>query len=184
MGFAYRIAVIGFILLVADFGPIHGLGPAGNSAVRNETEAVALLNDWTLESYQKSRNYYLQSSKIYGLGPAESARFLREAARLSLILGDYANASAELDLAIALEENGVYLNGKIKSISCLLQVNLRSGKIEKSEQLVKELLSLSARTEDPSARAHSAFSRGEFSALQGSARKQSYFSKSPCVLQD
>ena len=81
MGFAYRIAVIGFILLGADFGPIHGLEPAGNSAIRNETEAVALLNDWTLESYQKSRNYYLQSSKISGLGPAESARFLREAAR-------------------------------------------------------------------------------------------------------
>ncbi len=178
MGFRWQTVIFGSWLL-AHLVCISAYGADQGEAAQKASDALQARSVWSRESYQRSHDLYVEASKLSASDGSAAAGFLRQASRLSLILGDYVNARAELSEALRLDEEAGQLNGRVKSVSLLLLVTLRSGASAESESLYKQLLELNGQTIDASARAHSALSCGEFNSFQGTAKKTiEFFSES------
>jgi len=163
--FIIGITFLSFTLFVGD---IFCQEPqtTGVPAVPELLDAKRLLKTLTRESYERSREMYHQLAKST-MGQPLSADYMREAAKISLILGDVMSANADLDVASNLDDAGPNVEGHIKTLSLMLLVKIRSGDVNFGKKLVGELTDLHAKTGDPAALAYADFSRGEFSGLHG-----------------
>jgi CHAT domain-containing protein/tetratricopeptide (TPR) repeat protein len=137
--------------------------PSSLSAEKLQAEAKDLSKQWNGEALRRSISLFEQAAEIWKQSGAarESANCLREIASNESILGDYATAEAQIKRALILENTPELVDGKVKSLSMLAVIYLKSGKISESEKYSAEAVKLSESLDDPASRAAALFGAGQ-----------------------
>ena len=137
---------------------------SGQDAFEVTQTAQKLGYEWKRESYERAFELYLEASEKWKMlnKNVESASCLREAARLSVFLGDKQKAVNLLKKALSALNQNASVDEKIKILSQLSLISFELGNEKESEGFFTKALSLAQTTETPQARAAAHFSAGSF----------------------
>jgi CHAT domain-containing protein len=138
------------------------------SAAETEQLAKVLSEQWSGDSFRRSIALFSETAKqqerlqIF----SKASNNWREAAELELLLGNYQEARLNLKRALKIDASHNYPADKIKTLSILAIVSLKSGKIDRGKIYLNQAQILIESTNDISAQAMFAFSSAEFYEIQ------------------
>jgi len=131
---------------------LASLGTRGQSFDERDVgrEAEAAMAHWNRESYERSAQLYSIASKIQKKGgnASNQAEDLRAAARVNNILGNYDFAKQQLTTALSIDRRLNDNVGRVKTLSILSDISLKSGDVSIAGKLANQAVKLARELDD------------------------------------
>lgn len=138
------------------------------TVLASEQSAKALSEQWSGDSFRRSVALFSETAKQWESlqnFPKASANW-REAAELEFLLGNYQASRLHLKRALKIETSRDFSAGKVKTLSILAIVSLKTGKTDEAKNYLNQARRLIASSDDISAQAIFAFGNAEFYEIQ------------------